>query len=188
MRILALDQSKARTGWACWSPDDQQVSFGHWILGSELTPAAAVFCKIHRCISDLNSLGRIDALFYEQPINSPTDNNTQTLLMFGLASHIESWGHAMHCRIIEGVHQKSWRRHFLGAQPFKQNAMSKAQKQLHDIGAVAWKDLAMERCRQIGFKPRFHDEAEAIGILDYACMRLGIQKNWGGNEQLFSPT
>ena len=38
--------------------------------------------------------------------------------------------------------------------------------------------MAMQRCRQLGFKPLKHDEGEAIGGLTYACASLDITPYW----------
>ena len=38
--------------------------------------------------------------------------------------------------------------------------------------------MAMSRCREIGFAPLKHDEAEALGLLDYAISVEGIIAPW----------
>ena len=123
-------------------------------------------------------MGAIDALFYEKPLNlGPAAGNTnaETIeVLIGLAMHVESWGDAMGCRIIRAVNQTSWRRSFLGAM--KRGTKSK------DL-----KDYAMERCRQLGFSPQKHDQAEAIGILDHACGELDILPYWRAENILVSP-
>lgn len=120
-------------------------------------------------------LGRIDAIFYEKPLNlGPAAGNTNAdtiEVLIGLAMHVESWGDAMGCRIIRAVNQTSWRRSFLGA-------MKRGTK------SVDLKDYAMQRCRQLGFSPQKHDQAEAIGILDYACFDLDLTPPWRANEVL----
>lgn len=169
MRILALDLSKRSAGWACWGPDDGRLASGAWVLGSEFTSTGATFAKLHQNMSELHSVGPIDAVFYERPrhldaFNQQSDANAH-MLAVGLAAHAESWGEAMGCRVIRDVHMATWRRHFLGKMP-------RATK------SADLKDYAMERCRQLGFKPAKHDEAEAIGILDYACDALQLSVPW----------
>jgi hypothetical protein len=178
MRILALDLSKRSTGWACWSPGDQHVASGTCVLGSEYTAKGRTFANLHEELSGLNKMGRIDALFYEAPLNlGPGAGNTtaETInVLIGLAMHVESWGDAMNCRIIRAVNQTTWRREFLG--PMKRGTKS-----------MDLKDYAMERCRQLGFAPSKHDQAEAIGILTYACQSLDIAAPWVVNEILRPP-
>lgn len=175
MRIAALDLSKTSTGWACWAPGDTVVASGTWQLGSEFTSRGRVFCKLHENLMALHRLGPIEALFFEDAVNImpgavPT-NIESVKLAAGLCAHAESFGEAMGCRIVRGVNQVTWRREFLGKQP---RGMKKT-----DL-----KDMAMERCRQFGFRPQKHDEAEAIGILDYACVALDIVPFWQQREVL----
>lgn len=178
MRILALDLSKRSTGFACWGPDDSVAASGFWELGSEMTSNGRVFAKLHQHMTELHRLGRIDAVFYEEPLDPRVlsgHTNIDTLrVLSGLASHAQSWGEAMGCRIIRSVNMATWRRHFLGKMP---RATKTAQL----------KELAMERARQLGFRPAKHDQAEAIGILDHACEELQIMPYWRRDEILRPP-
>lgn len=169
MRALALDLSKRSAGWAVWGPHDSTLASGTWVLGSEFTSKGKVFGNLHGNMSEIHALGEIDAVYYEKPLNlgasGPATNQDTLDLLIGLAMHAESWAEAMGCRIIRDVHQATWRRHFLGKMP-------RATK------SAELKDYAMVRCRQLGFKPLKHDQAEAIGILDYACDALGMEPPW----------
>ncbi len=178
MRILALDPSKRSMGWALWSPSDTLAS-GTWSLGSELTSRGTVFARVHENMMSLHNLGGIEAVFYEDLINiipgSPVPTNKESIMLAaGVATHIESFADAMGIRILRPVHQATWRRHFLGKMP---RATKSSQL----------KDYAMERCRQLGFQPLKHDQAEAIGLLDYACEALDIMPPWRANEVLRPP-
>lgn len=178
MRILALDPSETSCGFAVWGPQDAVAASGVWVLGSSFTSAGTVFARLHERMSELNTLGSIDAVFFERPRHldawTQQSNANSHLLMVGLAAHIMSWGEAMGCRIIRDVNMATWRRHFLGKMP-------RATK------SEELKDLAMERARQLGFKPMKHDQAEAIGILDYACEQLGTVPPWRAQEVLRPP-
>ena len=46
------------------------------------------------------------------------------------------------------------------------------------------KDFAMQRCRELDWEPRKHDEADALGILDYTLWRTGIQRPWAYQASL----
>lgn len=175
MRILGLDPSKRSMGWALWAPGDQLAS-GVWSLGSELTSRGTVFARVHENIMALHRLGEIEAVFYEDLVNivpgSPVPTNKDSILLAaGIAGHIESFGEAMGFRVIRAVHQATWRRHFIGKMP-------------RGTKSVDLKAMAMERCRQLGFRPAKHDQAEAIGILDYACHTLNLPTPWSANEVL----
>jgi hypothetical protein len=176
MRILAMDLSKRSAGWACWSPADERAVSGAWTLGSEYTSDGMTYCRLHQNMSDLNALGAIDAVFWEEPLDarvlSGHTNIDSLRVLNGLAAHAASWADAMGCRHARSVPMASWRRHFLGKMP-------RATK------SAELKEMAMQRCRQLGFKPAKHDEAEAIGILDWACDQLQIVPYW--NQVLRAP-
>jgi hypothetical protein len=171
VRILALDLSKRAAGFASWAPGDAVVASGVWALGSEFTSRGTVFCRLHQAMSDLNRCGTIDAVFYERPrhlegFNNQSDAETHALLV-GLAMHAESWGEAMGCRHIREVPMASWRRRFL-------------DRPKRGTKSADLKDMAMAAARGFGFKPAKHDEAEAIGILDWAADQLGLDVPWRG--------
>lgn len=174
MRILALDQSESSTGYAVWGEDDARAVTGAKVLGSEYTSPGRVFANIHELMTDLNRVGRIDAVFYETPRHlsgwNVQSNANSHLLLVGLAAHIESWTAAMGCR-ARSINMSTWRRHFLGKMP-------------RATQASELKRYAMMRARELGFKPRVHDEAEAIGILDFACDALGILPYWRAENPL----
>jgi hypothetical protein len=176
MRILALDMSETSTGYAVWGEGDARAITGARPLGSEYTSTGRVFCNLHELMTEMHALGPIDAVFYERPRHldgwNAQSNANAHLLLVGLAAHAESWGRCMECKRVSDVHMATWRRHFLGKMP-------RATK------SAELKDLAMRRARELGFKPKVHDEAEAIGILDWACDQLQIVPYW--NQVLRAP-
>lgn len=175
MRIAALDLSKTSTGWACWAPGDAVAASGVWQLGSEFTSRGRVFANLHQRMMEIESLGHVDAWFYEEPIHPAQlqgQTNAETIkLAAGLAAHVESAGEALGARIIRPVNMSTWRREFLGKMP-------------RAVKTADLKDMAMQRCRQLGFRPQKHDQAEAIGILDYACASLDLVPYWRTQEVL----
>lgn len=174
MRILALDLSERSSGFACWGEDDACIASGRWVLGSEYTSAGTVFGKLHEEMSNLNRVGKIDAVFWERPLAldgwNKNSNANSHLLAVGLAAHAFSWADFMGCKIARDVSMSTWRAHFLAGLSW--NSKHK--------GAVTdtLKEMAVNRCRALGFRPRTHDEAEAIGILDHVCDTLQITPYW----------
>jgi hypothetical protein len=175
LNILALDLSKRSTGWAVWTGASERPQYGHWQLGSEFTSDGQTYAKLHQNLSELRMLARFDALYYEQPLNQAAltgHTNVDTLrVLTGLAAHAESFGYALGLRIVKSVNIASWRKDFIGSQ----KRGTKRQ---------TLKDVTIERCRQLGFNPRRDDEADAIGILDYACSLNGIIPPWREHEVL----
>ena len=175
MRVLGLDQSESSCGYALWGPGDPVVISGTWALGSEYSSYGRTFAKLHENVWQLHQVSPIDAVFYEKPRHLDGFNINSTahahFLLVGIAAHIESVGTAMKCGLVKAVHMKTWRSFFLG----KMHGASKSK----DL-----KQLAMERARQLGFKPRKHDEAEAIGIMDYGLEMVGVTPPWREHEVL----
>ncbi len=175
MKVLALDLSKSRTGWAVWDGKSQKAIFGHWTLGTAYTSRGRTFAKLHAELNGLWRLTKFENIYFEQPINPASlsgSTNIETLqVLSGLAAHAESFAYAVGCRQVEGINVSSWRRDFIGPQ--------KRGTKRHTL-----KTLTIERCQQLGFSPRFDDEADAIGILDYSLGLNGIVPPWRKDEVL----
>lgn len=178
MSILALDLSKRSTGWAYWEEGQANPAYGSWTLGSEFTTDGAVFAKLHRNMADLRKLCRFEHIVFEQPLRPDVlqgFTNIETLrVLAGLAAHVESFGAAMRVRSTQPIHMASWRRHFLG-------------KMARGTKTKTLKEYARERCLQYGWKTRNDDEADAIGLLDYAISTHGLTPPWSANEVLRQP-
>lgn len=177
MRICALDLSKVSTGFAVWGKGDERAYSGTWQLGSEYTSRGKVYLKLHQNLAELHSLHLFDALFFEEAINAAKlqgHTNAETIkLAGGLGSHAESFGEAYGLRIVREVNQSTWRRDFLGKLP-------------RHLRSTDLKQMAMDRARHLGFRPQRHDEAEAIGILDHACLALDLTPPWAAQLHLRS--
>lgn len=176
--FLALDLSKRSTGWAVWQDGWDMPRYGHWQLGSEYTSDGQTFAKLHSNLADLRKLVRFQFLYFEEPINPQSlsgNTNIDTLrVLAGLAAHAESYAFAAGLRLVKRVNISTWRRHFVGKMP-------------RGTKTKQWKDYAIERCRQYGFTPRRDDEADALGLLDYAIDLHGITPPWRDGEVLRRP-
>lgn len=178
MSILALDLSKRSTGFAIWEEGSQSAHYGTWVLGSEMTPDGATYCKLHQQMSDIYRLCKFEHLFFEEPLNPAIlqghTNINSLRVLAGLAAHAQSFGEAMGMRTINSVHLNSWRATFIG-------------KQKRGTKRATLKDLSIERCHQLGWNPKNDDEADALGLLDYACTFRGIIPPWRKSEVLRPP-
>jgi len=173
--IIALDLSKRSTGYAVLCDGWNTARHGCWQLGSEYTSDGRTFAKLHQNLADLRKLARFDTLYFEEPIHPAAltgHTNIDTLrVLAGLAAHAESFAAAVGLRICMRVNISSWRKHFVGKMP-------------RGTKTKDWKHYAIERCRQYGFQPRKDDEADALGILDYACELQGFRPPWRADEVL----
>lgn len=176
--FLALDLSKRSTGFAIWQEGWETARYGHFVLGSEYTSNGRTYAKLHERMSELYQVCRFDRLFFEEPIHPAQltgHTNVDTLrVLAGLAAHAESFGEVMGCRTIMRINVSSWRGPFIGPQK-------------RGTKRTTLKELTMERARQLGFRPRKDDEADAIGILTHCILLSGITPPWLLAETLRPP-
>lgn len=166
--FVALDLSIRSAGFACWEPGQERPVSGVWELAPGLEWVARAFCRLQRNLMDLHRVTPITSLLYEDSLPAERlhgQTNRDTLkAAVGLTAHAESFGEAIGAR-VRFVNQSTWRRHFLGRM--------KRGTRTADL-----KHMAMQRCRQLGFSPTKHDEAEALGMLDYDVSLSGITPPW----------
>lgn len=190
--VIALDLSKWSTGFAVWQPGWTRAHFGSWQLGSEYTADGAVFAKLHQNLIDLRAVMPFDRIYHEEAINAANlggNTNIRALrLASGLAAHVESFGYAMGCQVAS-INIAKWRKDFVGADMVKDTrakhrALAKA-KGSKSSATAELKNITIERCRQLGMKPANTDQADAIGILDYALdFHEHVTPPWRAQEVL----
>lgn len=168
LTVLALDLSVKSTGFALWSSGQTKPVSGTWELAGGIAHAPKAFVRLHRHLRDINDDTPVDLIVFEDPL-PPHAVHGQTSIdvlkaSAGLAAHVQSFAEAMGIR-CRGVHQQTWRRHFLGALP-------------RGVKSADYKHMAMTRCRELGFEPSKHDAAEALGLLDYELSIEGIIAPW----------
>lgn len=154
--FLALDPA-TNCGWAAWTPGMEKPASGSFELPSKDQDLGAVGFRLHVELQRLQAVHGFERVYYEAPL-PPSRMMGQTQLhtiakVFCIASHIESYCYAKQLRCRQ-VGQGAWRRTFVGKGAGEKTSTFKA-----------W---ARERCRELGWNVRNHDEADACGILDYA--------------------
>lgn len=166
---LALDLSKSSTGWALWDGKSDKAQHGAVQLGSSLTDLGTVFARVHGLMNDLYKVTQYEAVFIEKPLDpvmmQKINNFEVPFMLYNLAGHAASFCAAKSIRKFQMVHQATWRKHFIGSMR---------------IGTkkVDLKAMAMDRARQLGFRVAKDDEADALGILDYAISLDGCLPPW----------
>jgi hypothetical protein len=212
MRLLTLDISKRSTGWAWYDveravklaaahaalpddgsccddtcgPDCRCLCHQDWVpasstmhgvwdrLGSEFTTRGQLYYALYKALTDHVQLMPVDKIYAEEPVNLIPNGVATTAeniwISVGMAATVELFAHTRGIRLT-WVHQARWRREFLGKMP-------------RGTKSPDLKALAVERARQLGFKPQRHDDAEAIGILDYACKVEHMPAPWRADEVL----
>lgn len=190
--ILALDLSKASTGWAFWDRQSERPQFGSWRLGSEYTSDGGTFAKLHQNLAELHQVMRYEAMYYEQKIDPAKMGGHTSIaainIMSGLEAHAKSFAYAYRLRTCKAVSINHWRGSFLGRMEVADaRAAARAARKAGNERASAREDLkalTIARCRVLGFMVKNDDEADAIGILDYACELSGLTPPWRADEVL----
>lgn len=168
MSAIALDLSLRSAGWAHWVPGEQVASFGHWELADSTKTVAKGYVRLHKHLYRLwQEFGPFDVLVFEQAIPAHAmkgkTNAATVKALSGIEAHAMSFAEAVGVR-WHSVPVGSWRRHFLGSLP----ATSRVDK----------KTLAQIMAKELGMRTAVHDEAEAIGLLDYQLHVEGITPPW----------
>lgn len=178
MKLLALDMSKRNTGWAAWDGESPRPVSGSFELGSAITDDGLTFARVHGKLADLRMVVDFDIIYVEEPMQPQAMNGTTTFNtlfpLYNIVGHVMSYAAATRIRRVHLANQSSWRAHFL-------RGMKRTKGQKADL-----KSLAQDKCRELGLTFRSHDEAEALGILDYACRQEGLTPPWRGHETLFA--
>lgn len=162
MNLLALDQSLSNCGWAQF--DGQQATSGAWPLAENLRGRAGGFFDLRRKLTAIHKAAPLDLIAMEAPLKMAVDKVDKLIGLYGLIATVEGWGHPKGVPVIL-IDQRHWRESWLGDSRKKKDS-----EQL--------KRLAVERCRQLGFEPKTHDEAEALGILDHVLLGNKITPQW----------
>lgn len=168
-KILALDPSKRCTGWAFYGEGHNQAQHGVWDrIASEYSSRGSIYYALYKHLMEHHQVLRFTHVYAEEPLNLlPGTVQTQAeniWISVGMGAVIEMFCHTMNLK-LSWVHQARWRRDFIGRMP-------------RGTKSPDLKQFAMERARQLGFSPRKHDEAEAIGVLTYGCALERIRMPW----------
>lgn len=166
--IVGLDLSFSSCGYAIWSTGDLAAAYGHWELSPSLKTAAKGCVRLHKHLSALAAQhGGIDIIALEASIPAHKKrgmtNAKTTWAQAGLEFHALSFAEAVGAR-WHRINIGAWRSAFLGQMPAQSN--------------LDWKTMAQVRAREFGMSTAVHDEAEAIGVLDYQIGQEGITPPW----------
>lgn len=170
MDILALDLSKSATGWARFRSGDSKPSYGTWKLGGPYTDRPTMMINLYKLILDAFAFGAPDLVIYESPLRgdaqSTEANNRNANAM---CSIVEFVCKAKRVRCDEASNS-TWRKVALGKG--------------RGLSTKEFKAWAMAMAKEFGLKPENDNEADAIGLLDYALKQEGITPPWRNDDLL----
>lgn len=166
LRVLALDIAKHRTGWAVGFPGMDRPWWGVYELAGEWDRHEGL--RLHQWRTFLERKIDEHSVTYvamERPFVDTRDFNYN-----GAVPILQMWGIVLELAQAKGIRHGavpigSWRSHFLGTAKAPAG-LAKAQR------TSALKDMAVKQALHRGWLCQFHDEAEALGIMDFALACL----------------
>lgn len=179
MDILAFDLSKSGTGWARYCSDgNSRLRSGSVRLGGAHTDRIGMMRVLYQFVLDECAFGNPDLVIYEGPLpgqaQSTEKNNRNANAMVAVIEFF--FGSCNRIRVQE-VHNLTWKREFFTTTIPRQITDPITGKRGRNPSYDP-KAICVERCRQLGFRPDDHNEADAIGILHYALRCEGITPLW----------
>jgi hypothetical protein len=166
IRVLALDIAKHRTGWAVGYSGMTRPSWGVYNLAGDWDRHEGL--RLHQWRNFLEvtiDTHSVEYIAMERPfidLKSFDWNGTAPILqMHGIVLEL---AHARGIR-AGAVSISSWRSHFLGTSKAPAGLASNQRTN-------ALKDMAMRQCLRRNWLCEYHDEAEALGIMDFALACL----------------
>ncbi len=164
--VLALDLAKNRSGWAVGSPGWKRPFWGIFELAGEWDRHEGK--RLHdfreflarKCSEHSVTYIAIERFFINIK-DFDFAGTTPIAQMHGIAME---YAHSQGIR-CGSVAIGSWRSHFLGTSVAPKHLASKQR-------TAFWKEMAVKACVARNLYVTFHDEAEAIGIMDYALSCL----------------
>lgn len=177
MKILAVDGSKTSTGIAWLDTETGKLHLDTWKLGSEYSKEGDLGFAVHNKLDDFRQVFKIDHLFIEShPPSSAFSGKTNAKSveeLLEIKSHCLSFAKTFSIRRWP-VLKTRWYPHFTCLA-------------LNTSKGPEQKKIVMARCKMLGLNPRNTDESDAIGILDYGCMAVGVMPFYRANEVLLPP-
>lgn len=164
--VMALDIAKNRTGWAIGATAWKRPEWGVFELAGEWERNQGK--RLHafrqfldrKCVEHGVTYLAIERFFIDMK-DFDFNGTTPIAQMHGIAmEHAETIG--IRCG---DVAIGSWRAHFLGSAAAPKHLAKKQRTSF-------WKESAIKSCVARNWYVQFHDEAEALGIMDYALACL----------------
>lgn len=159
--VLAMDLA-GRAG-AAWGPVGGRPEATAIDLGRAKGEGERL-AEMLRATETLLSTVRPEILAYEAPVGGPKTSHFLVALVGCFVGQATLMGYKPRSVAIASV-----RKHFLGRALSTSDfpGMTKAQAK------EAIKATVITRCGALGWKPRNHDEADAMALFDFACAHYG---------------
>lgn len=176
--------------WIYYPEQDQSLGYGFWDLGE--TPMGVEYrpSRLFDCLIEINRFSPIEGLFWEQKFRS--EGNYANDLASKLIGVIEMFAVKRRPRFKREIPTTAWPDHFVGRIELQRGRDQFAHIADRTIKNAkrrkVKKSLTMQRASSYGMKCERDDEADAIGILDYAVSTIvGRPVPWSTDEALRAP-
>lgn len=163
-RILSLDQSFERTGWAR-STGGHDFRSGSWPLSPGIDMRGEGYRELWGRLAAEHRLEPIDVIAHEAPVfGAANKGEAQLLATIGMIGVIELFAINFGIEVVSHAVQ-TWRGTWFRKDERK--IIADRPKNLRN-----WKGPALARALQYGFDCSSHDQAEAIAIHDHHLLRI----------------
>lgn len=168
-RVLALDVAMNRTGWAFGlSAPDTRPTHGVFETQNWEGNEGKNLHRLRRWLDEKFKTAThiaMEQIFVDvRGADSKAFNFGGTEGQMMQAGVVAEWAESMGMPVF-WINCDDWRRRFLG--------LNRKPKE-HRSEKLYWKNLALKVAAQRGWFCEFHDEAEALGILDYTLAQLDL--------------
>lgn len=176
----AFDLSKGSSGWARYTTGDDAPEHGLWknFAGPETEHDGQLPYKIFEALVMMERDKPFRKIFAEMPVNISQDfqgtSATNIKLSMAQFTAVNMFSYTYDVPVY-WVHQKTWRKFSIGRIP-------------GNTPSTDLKYLALKRCKDLGFRPEKHDDAEALLLLNYGlCAVEDLWVPWHGKPKPVAP-
>ena len=159
--LLALDLA-TKTGWAYALPSMSQPRSGVFTLPDTGSNVGWFLDAFERWLTPFQREIAVQEVVFEAPLHLPNSNINTARKLMSIAAMTEFVCRRNGTRYFE-ANNASWRKHFIGKGGGKGQVL---------------KAMTVEACRDRGWSPRDDNEADALGLLDYAVHLRKWQPPW----------
>ncbi len=179
-----------RVKWHYFPEQDQSLGHGFWDFGGAPIGIEYRPTRLFDCLLEINRFCPIDGLFWEQKIRG--EGQFANDLASKFIGAIEMFENKRKPRFKKEVPTTAWPDHFVGRVELQRSRAQFAHITNREVKNAqrrkAKKSLTMQRASSYGLPCERDDEADAIGILDYAVAKvIGLPLPWSVNETLRAP-
>ena len=167
MRILSIDQSTKRVGWARWGPDLPDPVSSSWVpqpvsVKDDQPDYGSLYAELWQWLDDMHEVHDFEVVAQEAPMMAPHDNLDRLRKLLGLATVTALWANRAGLTFWEPTHGEHMRS-LTGRGRWPKGESKKA---------------VMRFCQMQAWNPANDDEADALSILYHVLLMERVRMPW----------